>query len=143
MPEVGRDDREYWLKMLMGLGVEAHRLGEKLWAEQKVFDPNEAVREAKLIVYEFECECNERNIRLISSTAMSDRQRRVMKWRYIKKKPWSDIFRYLNTTLRYSYKIHARALHRICEQNLDEDFKAFYQTESRRLQAINPYRKEV
>lgn len=141
MPEIGRDDRDYWVKRLMGLGVEAHRLGEKLRQEQELFDPDGAVRCAKMAVYAFECDCNARNAELIATTAMSDRQRRVMKWRYIKKKPWADIFRYLNTTLRYAYKIHARALRRVGEQH-DDNFKALYHAEQQRLAALDPYLKE-
>ena len=142
MPEVGRDDLEYWLKMLMRLGVDAHRLGEELFEEEKLFDPDGSVRESKMEVYLFECECNARNSQLINSAALSDRQRKLMKWRYIKKKPWGDISRFLNTTLRYTYRIHKRALQRILTANTGEDFKTLYHAEKARLDAANPYSAE-
>ena len=139
MPEVGRDDREYWLKLLMGLSIEAHRLGEKLFEEEKLFDPDEEIREQKMAVYGFECECNARNARLINSAPLSARQRALMKWRYIKKRPWSDVFRFMNTTLRYTYEIHKRALQRVLTANASEDFKVEYHDEKARLDALNPY----
>lgn len=143
MPEIGRDDREYWLKRLMSLGIEAHRLGEKLREEELLLDPDGTVREAKMTVYVFECECNARNIRLIQSAPMSDRQRKLMKWRYIKKRSWKDIFCFMNTTMRYTYDIHKRALKRILAVNEGEDFKAEYLTEKARLDAINTYIAEL
>ncbi len=139
MPEVGRDDAEYWLKMLMGLSVEAHRLGEKLREEELLFDPDGSLRAAKRAVYRFECDCNERNMTLIQTAPMSDRQRKLMKWRYIKKKPWSEIVRVMNTDLRYTYRIHQRALRRLCRQNGERDFKTEYAIEKTRLDALNIY----
>ncbi len=143
MPEIGRDDREYWLKMLMKLGVEAHRLGENLFEEERLFDPNGSVREQKMAVYGFECECNARNSRLIDSVALSARQRALMKWRYIKKKPWGDVFRFMNTTLRYTYEMHKRALQRVLIANEGRDFKEEYHAEKARLDKLNPYTKEL
>lgn len=142
MPEVGRDDEEYWLKLLMGLGVEARRLGEKLREEELLLDPDGSVRAAKRAVYRFECDCNERNILLIQSTLLSDRQRKLMKWRYIKKKPWADIVGVMNTDVRYTYRIHQRALRRLCRQNGGRDFKAEYRDEKARLDALNVYARE-
>lgn len=142
MPEIGRDDREYWLKMLMGLSIEAHRLGEKLFEEEKLLDVDGSVRKAKVEVYRFECECNARNARLIDSAVLSARQRSLMKWRYLKKKPWKNIFRYMNTTLRYVYKIHKRALQRVLSANAAEDFKAEYHDEKARMAALDPYAAE-
>lgn len=143
MPEVGRDDREYWLKRLMSLSIEAHRLGEQLREEELLLDSDGSVREKKKAVYGFECECNARNSRLIDSAALSARQRRLMKWRYIKKKPWADVFRYLNTTLRYTYDIHKRALRRVSAANEGEDFKAEYHNERARLDTLGPYIGEL
>lgn len=139
MPEIGRDDREYWLKMLMGLGIEAHRIGEQLRDEELLLDPDGTVRKEKMAVYAFECECNARNIRMIQSAMLSDRQRKLMKLRYIKKKPWADVFRLMNTTLRYTYDIHKKALQRILMRNEGEDLKEEYIVEKARLDAINPY----
>lgn len=139
MPENGRDDREYWLKMLMGLGIEAYRLGEKLRDEELLLDPDGTVQENKMSVYRFECECNARNIRLIQSAAMKYRQRKLLKLRYIKKIEWRDIFRFMNTDLRYTYRIHKNALNRILTANTGEDFKAEYNAEKERLDALNPY----
>ena len=139
MPEIGRDDREYWLKMLMGLGIEAHRLGEKLRDEELLLDPDGAVHQAKMAVYAIECECNARNIRLIQSAPMKYRQRKLMKLRYIKKVEWKDLFRFMDTDLRYAYRIHKGALNRILRANTGEDFKAEYNVEKERLDALNPY----
>lgn len=143
MPEIGRDDREYWLKMLMGLGIEAYELGEDLFEEEKLCDPDGSVRELKRSVYAFECECTYRNFRLINSAVMSTKERRLMKLRYIKKKQWKDVFRLMNvTTLRYTYEMHKRALKRVLSANKDEDFKAVYHAEKERLDALNPYSDE-
>ena len=123
----------------MGLAIEAHRLGEKLFEEEKLLDSDGSVQTAKLAVYGFECECNARNARLISSAPLSARQRALMKWRYIKKRPWSDVFRFMNTTLRYTYSIHKRALQRVLKANMGKDFKEEYLAEKARLDGINPY----
>ena len=139
MPEVGRDDREYWLKKLMGIGIEAHRLGEKLRDEELLLDPDGTVRQAKMAVYAIECECNARNIRLIQSAPMKYRQRKLMKLRYIKKVEWKDLFRLMDTDLRYANRIHKGALNRILRANISEDFKAEYIVEKERLDALNPY----
>lgn len=143
MPEIGRDDREYWLKMLMGLSIEAHQLGEDLFEEEKLLDVDGSVRKAKMAVYRFECECNVRNTRLISSAALSVRQRTLMKLRYMKKRPWKAIYPQLDTTLRYMYEIHKNALQRVLRANTATDFKAVYQTEKARLDALNPYVTET
>ena len=135
-----RDDREYWLKMLMGLGVEAHELGKKLRDEELLMDPDGSVRRVKRMVYAFECECNARNARLIVTAPLSLRQRKLMKLRYIKKRPWSDIFRLMDTTLRYTYKIHKSALQRILSASENVNFKATYHAEKARLDVLNPYR---
>ena len=142
MPEVGRDDREYWLKKLMGLAIEAHRLGEQLFEEEKVFDVDGSVREAKMAVYGFKLECKVRNAQLINSAILSSRQHMLMKWRYIKGKPWKDIFRLLNTTTRYTYSIHKSALQRLLTANAEENFKEAYHTQKAKLDALNPYVEE-
>ena len=142
MPEIGRDDREYWLKMLMRLGVDANELGEKLFEEEKLFDPDGELRAKKIAVYKFECECNARNTRLINSAVLSAKQRSLMKLRYIKKKRWADVHRLVNSDLRYAYRIHKHALNRICGINAGRDFKAEYHVEKARLDALNPYASE-
>lgn len=142
MPEIGRDDREYWLKRLMGLGIEAHELGEQLRDEELLVDPDGIVHETKKAVYRFECECNARNGRLIQSAPMSAKQRKVMKLRYIKKKPWAILVRFMDTDLRYTYRIHKHALQRILKRNEGEDFKAEYIAEKACLDALNPYTQE-
>ena len=142
MPEVGRDDPEYWLKMLMGLAIEAHRLGEKLRDEELLYDPDGSVRQSKIAVYSFECDCNYRNVNLIQSTTMRERQRKLMKLRYLKKRAWKDIFRIMDTTLRYSYDIHKNALQRVLRQNSGIDYKSEYLAERARLDSLNPYNCE-
>lgn len=142
MPEIGRDDREYWLKMLMGLGIEAHELGEDLFEEEKLCDPDGSVRELKMSVYAFECECNARNAHLISSAVLSSKQRKMLKLRYIKKKLWKDIFQRFSPSLKYAYNVHKRALQRILTANEGRDFKAEYLAEKERLGSLNPYTSE-
>ena len=143
MPEIGRDDREYWLKLLMRLAIDAHGIGVSLFEEEKVLDIDGSVRKAKKEIYSFECDCNARNVRLINSAALSKRQRKLMKLRYIKKRPWSDVFPLMDTTLRYTYKMHKRALQRILAANTGEDFKRLYNAEKARFDALNPYVSEL
>ena len=54
MPEIGRDDREYWLKLLMRLAIDAHEIGVSLFEEEKVLDIDGSVRKAKKEIYSFE-----------------------------------------------------------------------------------------
>ena len=142
MPEVGRSDPEYWLKMLMGLSISAYQLGEKLREEEELYDPDGSVHEAKLNAYRFECDCNERNGRLIMSSPMSSRQRRLMKLRYLKKKPWNDIIRYMNTDRRYTFRIHEHALRGILKRSGGTDFESEYRAEKARFDELNPYTRE-
>lgn len=142
MPEIGRDDREYWLKMLMGLAVEANRISKNLYEEQQIADDG-SVRENKMQLYRFESECTTRNTLMITAAAMSPNQRKLMKLRYVKKKPWTEIAGLMQTTRRYTYEIHKRALQRVLSSNTRKDFKAEYYTEKARLDALNPYITEL
>lgn len=141
MPEIGRDDREYWLKMLMGLAVEANRISKNLYEEQQIADDG-SVRENKMQLYRFECECTTRNTLMITAAAMSPNQRKLMKLRYVKKKPWTEIAGLMQTTRRYTYRIHERALKRVCTSNTVADFKAAYTADKARLDEMNHYLRE-
>lgn len=142
MPEIGRSDPEYWLKMLMGVGIIAHQLGEKLREEEELCDPDGSVHETKMRAYGLECDCNERNTRLIMSAPLSSKQRMIMKQRYLKKKPWNGIVRYMSIEKRYAYRIHKHALQGILRRNSGTDFEREYLTEKARFDEINPYTRE-
>jgi hypothetical protein len=93
-------------------------------------------RDVRVGLYELVVECRERNNRLIESTMLNRKERRMLRERYFFAHSWSQLFKNFGYSVDHCKRIHRDAVAKVERDHQSEDFKTLYEQERHRLDEL-------
>ena len=129
----GKSEHAYYMKELMRLMPLADQASRNIFtAEQELreawqTEKAERFRRIKIELYFICIDCRIYNGELIEAAPLNAKQRRLMRYRYVKGYPWSRLFSTQAYSPSHCKRIHRDAVTKIASNNQGTDFRPMYE----------------